>query len=105
MTDYGNVNHPGKVVYRIDHTVIADTNPPEIFLSMKFDVTDGPRIFCQGFNLRQNSASDVARQSLQFLARGTSEADGIISHSAGISISTDAGPIRDSRAVHERAIE
>jgi len=52
MTNHRNVNRLGKIIYRINHAIIADAHPPEIFLPVKFDDADRSRIFGQQFNLR-----------------------------------------------------
>jgi hypothetical protein len=84
MTNHRNVNCLGKIINRINHAIIADAHPPKIFLSVKFDDADRSRISGQRFNFRQNPFSKIAGNSFQFLPRGTGEADGVISHSAGI---------------------
>ncbi len=101
MANYRNVNCPGKIINRINHAVIADTQPPEIFLSMKLDNAGRSRVSGQQFNLCENPIRNIIGKPLQFLARGTGEADGVISHSAWIL--AVAGRMRVSRAARGRA--
>jgi len=63
MADYGNVNHFAEIINRIDHAVIADAQPPEIFLAVKFDDAGWSRVFGQRFDLLRESDPQARREA------------------------------------------
>jgi hypothetical protein len=61
MTDGNYVNGPSPIVQRVDYTVIAKANAPEILSTFEFLAPDGSRLRSQQLNLREEPFDQLVR--------------------------------------------
>ena len=80
MTHGNDINQFTQSVERVYHAVVTDADTPEILAALEFFASGRPRLDRERFNLRKNSLNQLRREFLEFLASGSAQSDGVLSH-------------------------
>ena len=103
MTHGNDVNQFTQSVERVHHAVVADADPPETLAALEFLASGRPRLDRERFNLRENSLNQLRREFLEFLASGSAQSDGVLSHEVSPHESNAVSQRPEIRAAHVRA--
>ena len=68
------------VEYRVDHTIVADADTPEILFSGQLARTVWTRVRCKQFYLRKDTANDRRIENLKLMPGRASKGDPVFSH-------------------------
>src|ERR1041385_6508649 len=105
MTHGNDVYRCTGIIHRVHHTVITRANTPEVPPAFEFLATCWPRLTGQRLDFQENAFHHLARKFFQFLASGTAEGNGVLSHGVSPNESVVASRSPRIRAAHERAGE
>lgn len=78
MGHFDDENHKKAVVDTVDHTVIADTNPPKIVGTYKFLATLGSWVDTERFDSSVQAAACLHRKLLDLFANAPRELDAVV---------------------------
>ena len=70
MTDASNINYPYRIMNGVDHTVVADTDPPKILFALQLLATDRSRFLAQVVDRRRDPNVHRTRKFPQGFHRG-----------------------------------
>jgi hypothetical protein len=69
MSNGDDVNKTFWIVNSVDHPIVANPNPPEVFLAAQLPTARSARLFGQGLYLREDSINECCLERLKLSAR------------------------------------
>ena len=89
MTYGGNVDPSFFVENRINDSIVADADAPQVLLATQFPRTMWPWVHYEGFNLGEDAENNAGIESFQFAACRPRKRNGVFSH--GVCLGGEAG--------------
>ena len=82
MAHGGNVDPSFFIENKINDSIVADADAPQVLLATQFSRTMWPWVHCEGFNLGEDAENNAGIESFQFTARQPRKRNGIFNHGA-----------------------